>query len=144
MADVFSRAKRSAVMSSIRARGNRDTELRLVTLMRAHGISGWRRGQPLFGKPDFIFRVERVAVFVDGCFWHGCTRPSHAPIPKTRRTWWLKKLAKNRDRDRLVSRTLRRLGWRVVRIWECELRLENDQRVLGILTRALAKSRRRR
>src|SRR4030095_12815367 len=64
--DVFSIEKRSAVMSRIRSRGNRDTELRLIGLFRLHEVRGWRRGQRVFGKPDFVFRRERIAVFVDG------------------------------------------------------------------------------
>jgi DNA mismatch endonuclease (patch repair protein) len=119
MPDVFTPAKRSEVMSRIRSRGNRDTELRLARLMRAHGITGWRRNQRGFGKPDFLFRKERVAVFVDGCFWHGC--PRHATRPKQNRKFWDEKLARNAVRDRKVSRVLRGLGWRVLRIWECAL-----------------------
>jgi DNA mismatch endonuclease (patch repair protein) len=72
MADVFSKAKRSEVMSRIRPRGNKGTELALMAFFRAHGHTGWRRGRPLFGKPDFVFRKNKVALFVDGCFWHGC------------------------------------------------------------------------
>jgi DNA mismatch endonuclease (patch repair protein) len=68
MPDIFTPAKRSAVMALIRLRGNRATELRLIALMREHGITGWRRNAKVFGKPDFVFRRERVAVFVDGCF----------------------------------------------------------------------------
>ena len=68
MADIFTKAKRSEVMARIRGSGNRATELRLIALMREHGITGWRRNAPVFGKPDFVFRRERVAVFVDGCF----------------------------------------------------------------------------
>jgi DNA mismatch endonuclease, patch repair protein len=75
MPDVFSRTKRSQVMSRIRASGNRDTELRMVELFRRGGISGWRRNARVFGKPDFVFPRDKIAVFVDGCFWHrhtGC------------------------------------------------------------------------
>ena len=61
-----------------------------------------------------------VAVFVDGCFWHGC--PKHSTVPATNRAFWKRKLTANKLRDRLVSRTLRRMGWRVVRIWEHDLR----------------------
>ena len=71
MADVFTKKKRSAVMAAIRSHGNKDTELKLISIFRGHGIKGWRRHQPLPGKPDFVFRRERLAVFVDGCFWHG-------------------------------------------------------------------------
>lgn len=121
MPDVFTSAKRSVVMAFIRSTGNKDTELRMIMLFRAHGITGWRRKARLFGKPDFVFRRERVAVFVDGCFWHGCPRPRHAPMPKNRVEWWAAKLSRNKIRDQLVTRTLKREGWRVVRVWECDL-----------------------
>ena len=119
MPDIFTKAKRSQVMSRVRSRGNRTTELALVKLFRERGITGWRRNQRVFGKPDFIFKKARLAIFVDGCFWHGC--PRHATFPVTRRAFWLKKFAANRARDRRVNRELRRLGWRVVRIWEHQL-----------------------
>lgn len=119
MSDVFSVAKRSHVMSRIRSRGNKDTELALITLLRKHGITGWRRHQDVFGKPDFLFREKRLALFVDGCFWHGC--PKHCKIPTGNRGFWEKKLSANRDRDRRVNRELRKLGWRVIRIWEHQL-----------------------
>ena len=111
MADVFTKTKRSAVMSAIRGRGNKDTELRMISIVRAHGITGWRRGQPLFGKPDFTFPRERVVVFVDGCFWHAC--PKHATKLKRNAAFWRKKLAANKVRDRLVTRNLRAKGWPV-------------------------------
>ncbi len=68
MADVFTKAKRSEVMSRIRGRGNKATELALAKLLRRHRITGWRRNQAVFGKPDFIFPKLKLAVFVDGCF----------------------------------------------------------------------------
>ncbi|MBI3222072.1 MAG: hypothetical protein HYZ46_03125 [Nitrosomonadales bacterium] len=76
MSDIWSKQKRSEVMSLIRSRGNKATELRLIEIFREHGITGWRRNQKLIGKPDFTFRRERIVVFVDGCFWHGwsCSR----------------------------------------------------------------------
>ena len=148
MADVFSKAKRSEVMSRIRSRGNRDTELALARLLRANGITGWRRHvliratvesswlrvesrkrskapQPstfntqLTVRPDFVFPKSRTAVFVDGCFWHGC--PKHATWPAHRAAWWRRKLAGNKTRDRLVNRALRSAHWRVLRIWEHQL-----------------------
>jgi DNA mismatch endonuclease (patch repair protein) len=119
MADVFTTAKRSAVMARIRGHGNKDTELALVKLLRQHRITGWRRHQKVFGKPDFLFRRNRLALFVDGCFWHGC--PKHCKIPASNRPFWEKKFAANIARDRRVSRELRNLGWRVMRIWEHDL-----------------------
>ena len=135
MSDIFSKRKRSAVMSLIRSHGNRDTELRLIAIMRAHRITGWRRNWPLFGKPDFAFPKLKLAVFVDGCFWHGCLL--HATQPKTNATFWRKKISTNRTRDRLVTRTLRARGWRVLRIWQHELSRKNERHLLARLHRAL-------
>lgn len=119
MPDVFTVAKRSEVMSRIRGRGNKQTELALAKLFRASGIIGWRRHQAFFGKPDFVFRRERVAIFVDGCFWHGC--PKHSNMPVNNQLFWQDKLSANKRRDRLVTRTLRTQGWQVLRIWEHDL-----------------------
>lgn len=133
MSDVFSKSKRSEVMSLIRSRGNKATELRLIEIFRGYGITGWRRSQPLLGKPDFTFRRERVVVFVDGCFWHGC--PKCYKRPKSNRKFWDTKIANNRKRDRLVNRELRGAGWRVVRVWQHQL--GSPARVAGRVGRYL-------
>ena len=116
MVDIWTKAKRSEVMGRIRGKGNRTTEVRLAAIFRAHGITGWRRQYPLPGRPDFAFPARRLAVFVDGCFWHGC--PRHGTSPKGNARFWREKIARNRERDREVNRELRRRGWRVLRIWE--------------------------
>jgi DNA mismatch endonuclease (patch repair protein) len=90
MTDVFSRKQRSQVMAAVRSRGNRATELKLILIFRVNGITGWRRNQRLPGKPDFVFRKERLAVFVDGCFWHGC--PKHGELPAANRQYWCLKV----------------------------------------------------
>jgi DNA mismatch endonuclease (patch repair protein) len=120
MADVFTPEKRSQIMSRVKGRGNRATELRLIAIFREHGIRGWRRNQIMFGKPDFVFPDSRLAVFVDGCFWHGC--PLHGTIPKSNRVFWRAKLVRNRSRDLVVNRELRKLGWKILRLWQHELR----------------------
>jgi len=135
MVDVFTKEKRSEVMSRIRGHGNKKTELALIGLFRRHGITGWRRNQKLFGKPDFVFRRERLAVFVDGCFWHGC--PRHYNMPASNREFWQKKLDANKRRDRKVSRTLRKQGWKVLRIWEHEMKIRNEKRLLSRVLKAL-------
>jgi DNA mismatch endonuclease (patch repair protein) len=156
-------------MSRIRSRGNKDTELALAKLLRANHISGWcrhlliratvesrwlrvesrKRGrirQPstfnphLAVRPDFVFLKFRTAIFVDGCFWHGC--PNHATKPQNNRVFWHRKLSANKVRDRLVNQTLRRAGWRVLRIWEHTLRWankkpQNEARLLNRIRRAL-------
>jgi DNA mismatch endonuclease (patch repair protein) len=138
--DVFSKLKRSEVMSRIRSRGNKDTELTLAKLFRRHKITGWRRNQKIFGKPDFVFRQVRLALFVDGCFWHSC--PEHGTQPADNRSFWKKKFARNQARARLVNQTLRRAGWRVLRIWEHELARKNETRLVERLKFFLKKRRR--
>jgi DNA mismatch endonuclease (patch repair protein) len=122
-------------MSRIRGSGNKDTEQALAKLFRRHGIKGWRRNQQVFGKPDFIFRKLKLAIFVDGCFWHGC--PKHATNPKSNRAYWRHKLSGNKSRDHLVTRTLRLAGWHVLRIWHHELKRKNESRLLRRLECAL-------
>lgn len=135
VADIVSKRKRSEVMAAVRSYGNRSTELRFVALLCQHHITGWRRNQPLFGRPDFLFRKTRLAVFVDGCFWHCC--PLHATQPATNRAFWGKKLARNKARDLLVNRTLRKAGWRVLRIWQHELARRNEARLARRIRAAL-------
>ena len=120
MPDVFSKQKRSQVMAAIKSKGNKETELKLVAILRAHGITGWRRHQPVPGCPDFIFRREQLAIFVDGCFWHGCRW--HCRMPQENQTYWKRKIARNAERDRINNRILRKSGWRVLRLWAHSLR----------------------
>jgi DNA mismatch endonuclease (patch repair protein) len=134
MSDIFTKAKRSEVMSLIRGRGNKGTEVALAKLFRRNKITGWRRHQKIFGKPDFIFRQVRLALFVDGCFWHGC--PKHETKPKSNRAFWHRKLSANKKRDLLVTRTLRTAGWRVLRIWEHELAKKNHLQLIRKIQRA--------
>jgi DNA mismatch endonuclease (patch repair protein) len=122
-------------MSKFRSRGNLAMELALVAVFRANGIAGWLRHGPVFGRPDFIFPKMRLAVFVDGCFWHGC--PKHSKIPAQNRSFWQNKLEANRRRDKLVRRELGRRGWRVMRVWEQELSQRNQVRLLLRLQRAM-------
>lgn len=114
--DTFSPEKRSWIMAQVRSAGNKSTEQALIALLKEHGIIGWRRSYPLFGRPDFAFPKQKVAVFVDGCFWHG--HPKKCRVPASNREYWLAKINRNIARDKLVTRTLRNKGWKVVRIWE--------------------------
>ena len=143
MTDVFTKSKRSEVMASIRSSGNRETELAMIALFRELGITGWRRNQRLrflvrssscFVRPDFLFRRERIALFVDGDFWHG--HPRLCRIPATRREWWLAKIEGNRKRDRRQNRLLRANGWTVIRIWQHELTRKHRAKALRKLSGA--------
>jgi DNA mismatch endonuclease (patch repair protein) len=136
MPDIFTKAKRSEVMSLIRGKGNKRTEGVLVRLFRDEGITGWRRHLKLPGKPDFTFRKERLTIFVDGCFWHGCPRCYRAP--KGNRKFWEAKITRNRERDREVNRELRKRGWRVLRIAEHSLRKKDHKRLLSRIEKELS------
>ena len=120
MSDNLTPAQRSYSMSRIRSRGNSSTELRLIELMRDASVTGWRRKSKLCGKPDFVFPRFRAAVFVDGCYWHGCRKC--ALTSKSNTEYWKPKIAGSVKRDRANNRTLRADGWSVVRIWEHDLR----------------------
>jgi DNA mismatch endonuclease (patch repair protein) len=119
--DVFSRKKRSAVMSGIRSRNNLSTEQKFIGFLRASKITGWRRNFKLMGKPDFVFLIPRIVVFIDGCFWHKCPYCYDGHVPRQNKKYWNAKLNNNLKRDRRVNDNLRRLGWRVFRIRECSL-----------------------
>jgi DNA mismatch endonuclease (patch repair protein) len=125
--DVFDAAKRSLVMSRIRSHGNRTTELRFILLLRKLNITGWRRSAKLPGKPDFIFKEGRLAVFIDGDFWHG--NPRNFRMPTSNQEYWEKKIERNRRRDKSVNKLLRSKGWKVIRIWESHLK-QSEQRVI--------------
>lgn len=107
-------------MSRVKGRGNHSTELALVRLFRARRIRGWRRHYHIPGKPDFAFPQQRLAIFVDGCFWHGC--PQCYGAPKSNSDFWRTKLQANRARDAQVNSELRRRGWRVLRLWEHQMK----------------------
>lgn len=108
----------------------------MIAPFREHGITGWRRKAKVFGKPDFVFPKARVAVFVDGCFFHSC--PRHATKPKTNAAFWETKLARNKARDREVTRTLKKAGWLVVRVWECALARKRSAATVRRIARAVA------
>jgi DNA mismatch endonuclease (patch repair protein) len=108
-------------MSAIRSKYNKTTEYALIKIFRQARITGWRRHpKTIYGKPDFIFKLPKIAVFVDGCFWHGCKRIKK--LPKHNGKFWRAKIQGNIKRDKVVNRELRGEGWKVVRIWEHDLK----------------------
>ncbi len=135
MPDVFTKEKRSEVMSLIKGKGNKRTEGVLVRIFKGQGVTGWRRHLKLPGKPDFTFRKERLTVFVDGCFWHGCPKCYRAP--KGNRKFWEAKITRNRKRDREVNRELRKGGWRILRIAEHSLKKRDRKRLISRIEKAL-------
>ena len=111
-------------MAKVKSKGNRSTELKVLSVLQDRGILGWTQHPPgIPGRPDFYFEEARIAVFVDGCFWHGCPRCGR--IPKSREEFWASKIEGNRQRDLDTTRLLRERGYRVIRIWEHALKDED-------------------
>jgi len=127
--DCFEPEKRSRIMARIRSNGNYSTEVRFIRMMRQYGIAGWRRRTKLPGRPDFVFTKRKVAVFIDGDFWHG--NPRKFRIPKSNCDYWERKIFGNKMRDRAVNKELKRLGWRVIRFWESSL--NDEEAIIGKL-----------
>lgn len=125
MPDSFSKEERSEIMRKVKSGRNKSTELKLISYFKEEAIKGWRRNYPLFGKPDFVFPDSRIVIFTDGCFWHGhgCRKKG----PERNKDYWHKKIKKNIERDIIVTNTLRARNWKVIRIWECELKKKNRE-----------------
>ena len=126
--DRVTKEKRSEMMAAVKGRGNLTTEVALMKILKKEKITGWRSHYDrVEGRPDFAFPKQRVAIFIDGCFWHGCKK--HATIPKTNTNFWENKITRNKERDRKVSRELKKAGWSVLRIWEHEIKM-NPRKVI--------------
>ena len=117
MADKHTKAQRSHNMSRVRSSKTKP-ELRIRKLM--HGLGFTYQPKNIFGKPDYARRKNKLALFIDGCFWHAC--PTHYSCPSSNVSFWKVKIAANRKRDLKVNRALRKDGWKVIRIWEHDLR----------------------
>ena len=138
MSDTFSKEKRSDIMKQVRSSGNRSTELRLIHIFKERHIVGWRRKYPLYGRPDFVFPKLRIAIFADGCFWHG--HNCRNVVPSTNADYWKKKVDRNRERDESVTQYLTGKGWTVLRIWECVIRRGAEDEI-NIIANAVAANR---
>lgn len=123
MADVFTPAKRSDIMRRVKSNGNKSTEEKLIRFFKENNISGWRRHYRVIGHPDFVFMKHRIAVFVDGCFWHGHNCRNTTPTDNAE--YWEKKRKRNIEHDHAITALFESRGWIVIRIWECELNKKN-------------------
>ena len=123
MTDVFTPLKRSAVMARVKSTGTRP-ERTVRRLLTALGVRYRLHRKDLAGAPDIVMAGRRLAIFVHGCFWHGHDCARGARVPKQNRDYWTAKVARNRARDARSEAALAELGWRVMVIWECELKDE--------------------
>ena len=120
MADIFDKAKRSEIMKKVRSKNNKSTELKLIQIFKENNIHGWRRNYKVKGHPDFVFLNKKIAIFVDGCFWHG--HDCRNTKPKDKQEYWDKKRERNMKHDKEITEYFENRGWTVIRIWECELK----------------------
>jgi len=132
MPDIFSDAQRSAIMRAVKSKGNKSTELELIKLFKSLHIIGWRRNSKLYGHPDFVFLRQKIAVFTDGCFWHGhnCRHLN----PDDNSAYWQNKIKRNKQRDEEINNALIQKGWTVVRIWECEIKKGDLSKIISLLS----------
>jgi DNA mismatch endonuclease (patch repair protein) len=122
LTDNLSYEQRAAVMRRVKGQ-NTSPEITVRKLLRAEGKIGYRlHRKDLPGKPDIAFVSRKLAIFVHGCFWHGhdCARGQR--IPKSNREYWITKIAKNKARDSVNQGILRKNGWKILIIWECEIK----------------------
>jgi len=137
MTDTFTKAKRSWVMSRIRGRDTQP-EKSVRRWLRLHRVRFRAYQRELPGNPDFVLLEQKIVVFVHGCFWHGhwC---KDGRVPRSNEAYWAPKLGRNKRRDVLNRRRLRRLGWKVVVVWECQLK--DERRIEARLARLLQPGR---
>lgn len=122
MPDKISTKQRSSIMSKIKSK---DTKPEITVRKHLHGLSYRFRlhDKKLPGKPDIVLKKYKSAIQVRGCFWHqhGC---KYSNVPKSNKTYWIPKLKQNKKRDRLNDKKLKKLGWKIIVIWECKLQNE--------------------
>ena len=102
MSDTFSKKQRSEIMKAVKSKGNKSTEIKLIEIFRLHHITGWRRNSNLAGHPDFIFPKNQIAVFADGCFWHG--HNCRNVTPSENAEYWQNKIKRNKARDKAITK----------------------------------------
>ncbi len=112
-------ALRSEMMRAVKGQGNKSTELKFCAAVENAGMLGWTTHEKMVGNPDLFFSMYNIAVFLDGCFWHGCPNCGH--VPKNNHGYWKKKLERNAERDIKNTLILKEKGYLVIRFWECEL-----------------------
>ena len=140
MTDSLTKFQRSRLMSRIHDRDTRP-ELEIRRRLFASGMRGYRLRPRLPGKPDIVYSRAKLAIFIDGCFWHGC--PKCYTRPATRRRYWDNKLAENISRDKAIDNSLRRMGWKTLHFWEHEVEKGPDsivkrvKRTLGVRARVI-------
>lgn len=139
MADVHTRAQRSYNMSRIKGKDTKP-EILVRKYLHKQGFRFRLHDKKLPGKPDIVLPKYKTVVFVHGCFWHGHKGCKYFVVPKTRTKWWLEKIEGNKSRDKKAFKELKKIGLRVIEVWECKLKYENFKRKLSMYPSKLIKT----
>jgi DNA mismatch endonuclease Vsr len=134
MADIFDRQTRRRIMRAVKT-ARTEPEERLASTLRVLRLRFRRNDTKVLGRPDFVFRRAKLAVFVDGDFWHGRAWIEGRRAPATNAQFWIEKFERNQRRDQFVNRRLRRAGWSVLRVWASDVRREPAACIARILAR---------
>lgn len=127
--DVFSKKKRSEIMSKIKSK---DTKIEIL-FRKALWKKGFRyrkNSSKHLGKPDLVLPKYKTVIFIDSCFWHNC--PKHGYLPKSNLKYWRKKIERNKERDKEVSKHYKKIGWKIFRIWEHKIKVSIDNIIKNI------------
>ena len=133
MTDIFSKKKRSEIMSKVRSRDSK-IEVIFRKALWKEGFRYRKNSGKYFGKPDLVLPKYKTVIFVDSCFWHGCRK--HGSTPQTRKKFWVSKITQNIERDEAVNQHYKKIGWRAIRVWEHEIKKDLRENIQKI-TRAL-------
>ena len=125
--DVFSKKKRSEIMSKIKSK---DTKIEIL-FRKALWKKGFRyrkNSSKHFGKPDLVLPKYKTVIFIDSCFWHNC--PKHGCLPKSNLRYWRKKIKQNKERDKEVKKYYKKISWKIFRIWEHEFKKKDAKAII--------------
>jgi len=127
MTDIVSKKKRSEIMSAVKSK---DTKMEIIfrKAIQQKGFKYGKNSSKYFGKPDIVFKKYKTMIFLDSCFWHGCEK--HCRIPTARQKYWREKIERNKTRDKEVNQFYKKIGWKVIRIWEHEVKKDLNKAVL--------------
>lgn len=137
MADVHDKITRSYNMSRIRAT-NTKPEMLVRKFLHAQGFRYKLHDKTLPGKPDLVLPKYKTVIFIHGCFWHGHTNCKYFVVPKTRTDWWLNKINTNSANDVKAVKVLKKDGWKIITVWECDLKSAKLEKTLASLLRKLS------
>jgi DNA mismatch endonuclease (patch repair protein) len=138
MTDVHSKKVRSYNMSQIKGK-NTKPEILVRKFLHSKGFRFRLHDKKLPGKPDIVLPKYKTVIFVHGCFWHGHKGCKYFVVPKTRTLWWLNKIQGNVENDKKKEKSLKKAGWKVLKIWECSLKANKDE-VLGKILQFIART----